>query len=321
MDFKWLIALNSISAALYEANVVEAVSLNNLKSIKKPYLKHLNLFFSFLVNYNIQNLSFLTGMRNLANLKLQNVTLQSYHSIDEVLDSLHILSNLSLDQSKQLVKPILTNTQLVSHLTRLHYLSLRDTELVTLTQQNIPENTWLDISHNPLHCDCHLVWIQYKERDTLGKFLLSKKQTTCARPKNVEGHTLLESVVNMVCPDRQTGGVLEQTSDNPYWLYTSEAYLSSISTEVPMKDILTNISIASDSTDNDKSHDNTTVYIILGSVLLILVIVGIALAVTLSLMKKKMKCQISPDGGGTPMEQQPQQQMKQASSKDILIKK
>lgn len=252
-------------------------------------------------------------------MKLQNVTLQSYHGIDKVLESLEILSNLSLDQSTHLVKPIFTNAQLVSQLTRLHYLSLRYTELVTLTQQNIPENTYLDISHNPLHCDCRLAWIQYKERDTLGKFLLSKKETTCETPKNAERHMLLESV-NMTCADQQTDGVLEQTSDNPNWMYTSDAYLSSISTELPMKDMLINISITSNSTDSDKYVDSTTVYIVLGTVLIILIIIGTALAVTLSVMKRKRKCQISPDGGETPMEQQ-HQQMKQASSKDMLIKK
>ncbi|KDR09849.1 Leucine-rich repeat and immunoglobulin-like domain containing-NOGO receptor-interacting protein 4 [Zootermopsis nevadensis] len=272
-----------------------------------------------IVNYHIQNLSFLTGMKNLASLKLQNITLQSYHGIDKVIESLEILSNLSLDQSTHLVKPILTNEQLVSQLTRLHYLSLRHTQLVSLTQENIPENTRLDISYNPLHCDCHLVWIQYRERDTLGKFLLSKKETTCEMPNNAEGHMLLESV-SPACNEEHTAGVLEQTSDNPEWMYTSDAYLSSTSTEVPIKDRLTNISTASNGTNIGKSVDNTTIYIVLGIVLIILIIVGTALAVTLSILKRKRKCQISPNGGETPMEQQ-HQQMKQASSKDMLIKK
>jgi hypothetical protein len=160
------------------------------------------------------------------------------------------------------------------------------------------------------------MWIQYKERDTLGKFLLSKRETTCKTPKNDKGHMLLESI-NMTCPDQQTGGVMEQTSDNPNWMHTSDDYLSSISTEVPMKDRVTNISIASNSTE--KSTDNTAVYTALGTILII-IIVGTALAVTLLVTKRRRKCQISPDGGETPMEQQ-HQQIKQASSKDMLIKK
>lgn len=281
-----------------------------------------------IVNYYLQNLSFLTGMRNLADLKLQNITLGSYDGIDTVLNSLQILSNLSIDQSPKLVKPILDDTQLVSQLTRLRFLSLRYTGLVTLTEQNVPENTWLDISHNPLRCDCRLTWIQHKERDTLGKFLLSKEQTTCATPDDIRGHTILESV-NMACSDQQTTGILEQTFNAPNWMYTSDddtwnipTYITSTSTEVPIHDQLTNTSTASNSTDNYTSSDKTIVYIALGTALLILIIVGTALAVIFSLMKRKRKCQISPDGGETPMEQQPQrEQMKQASSKDMLIKK
>jgi hypothetical protein len=254
------------------------------------------------------------GMRNLANLKLQNVTLSSYDDMDSVFESLQMLSNLSLDNSPHLVKPILNNAQLVSQLTRLHYLSLRDTGLVTLTQRNIPENTYLDISYNPLRCDCHLAWIGYKQTDTLGKFLLSKKQTLCETPDSVQGDTLLESV-NMKCPNQETSGMLEQLSDYHTWT-TSATYVSRTSTQVSMTDSMTNGSTASHSTNN------STVYIILGTILLILIAVGIALAVALYVAKKKRKCQISPDGGETPMEQQPQMhQMKQVSSKDMLIKK
>jgi hypothetical protein len=256
-------------------------------------------------------------MRNVVNLKLQNVTLASYDDIDNVLESLQILSNLSIDNSTHLVKPILNNAQLVSQLTRLHYLSLRYTGLVTLTPQNIPENTYFDISYNPLRCDCHLAWIRNKQTDTL-EFLLSKKQTLCETPDSVQGHTLLESI-NMTCSDQKTSGMLEQLSDYHMWT-TSTTHLSRTSTQVPMTDRMTNSSTASHGTNN--SLDNSTVYIALGTILLILIVVGIALAVTLHVMKKKRKCQISADGGDTPMEQQPQtHQMKQASSRDMLVKK
>lgn len=244
------------------------------------------------------------GMRNLANLKLQNVTLASYEDIDNVLESLQILSNLSIDNSVHLVKPILNNALLVSRLTRLRYLSLRYTELVTLTKQNIPENTYLDISHNPLHCDCRLAWIGHKQTDTFGKFLLSKKQTVCETPNDLEGHTLLEGV-NMTCSDQQTSGMLEQLSDH---------HMATTSTQVPITDKMT--------TSSTGTNDYSNVYIALGTILLILIVAAVALGVTLYVMKKKRTCQISPDGGETPMEQQPQtQQMKQASSKDKLIKK
>jgi hypothetical protein len=253
-------------------------------------------------------------MRNLANLKLQNITLASYEDIDNVLESLQILSNLSIDNSTHLVKPILNNIVLVSRLTRLRYLSLRYTELVTLTQQNIPESTYLDISYNPLHCDCRLAWIWHKQGDTHGKFLLSRKQTLCETPSNVEGHTLLESL-NMTSCDQQTSGMVGQLSDYHMWT-TGTMYFGRTSTQVPM----TTSSTASHSTGN--SLDNSTVYIVLGTILLILIIAGVTLAVTLYVMKKKRTCQISTDGGETPMEQQPQaHQMKQASSKDMLIKK
>jgi len=280
----------------------------------------INLFFFplFLANYSLQNLSFLMGMRNLANLKLQNVTLASYEDIDNILESLQLLSNLSIDNSVHLVKPILNNTLLVSRLTRLRYLSLRYTELVTLTQQNIPENTYLDISYNPLHCDCRLAWIGHKQTDTFGKFLLSRKQTFCETPKDVEGHTLLESV-NMTCSDQQTSGMLEQLSDYRMWT-TSTVYLSRTSTQVPMTDKMTTSSTVSHSTRT--SLDYSKVYIAIGTILLILIVAVVALGVTLYVMKKKRTCQISPDGGETPMEQQPQTyQMKNASSKDMLIKK
>jgi hypothetical protein len=266
-------------------------------------------------------------MRNLANLKLQNITLESYDDIGTVLESLQILSNLSIDHSTKLVKPILNDRQLVAQLTRLRFLSLRHTGLVTLTEQNVPENTCLDISHNPLRCDCHLTWIRHKERDTLGKFLLSKEQTTCATPNNVRGNAVTDSV-NVTCSDQQTSGILEQTFNAPNWTQTSDydkwnipAYITSTSTEVPIRDQLTNTSTASNNTDNNTSSDKTTVYIALGTVLLIL-IVGTALAVIFSVMKRKRKYQVSTDGDETPMEQQPpQEQMKQASSKDMLIKK
>ena len=257
-------------------------------------------------------------MKNVANLKLQNVTLASYEDIDSVLESLKILSNLSIDNSVHLVKPILNNALLVSRLTRLRYLSLRYTDLVSLTQQNIPDNTYLDISDNPLRCDCRLAWIGHKQRNTSGKFLLSKRQTVCETPNGVVGHTLLESL-NMPCSDQQTSGMLEQISDYHMWT-TSTMYLSRTSTQVPMTDKMTTSSIASHSTDN--SSDYSKLYIALGTILLILIVGGIAIGVTLYVMKKKRTCQISPDGGETPMEQQPQTyQMKTASSKDMLIKK
>ena len=258
------------------------------------------------------------GMKNLANLKLQNITLASYEDIDNVLESLQILSNLSIDNSVHLVKPILNNAQLVSHLTRLRYLSLRRTELVTLTQQNIPENTYFDISYNPLHCDCRLAWIGHKQTDTIGKFLLSKKQTVCETPDDVEGQTLLESV-NMTCSDQQTTGMLEQLSDY-HMSTTSTMYLGRTPTQVPMTDKMTTSSTAFHSTGT--SSDYSTVYIALGTILLILIVAGVILGVILYVMKKKRTCQITPDGSETPMEEQPQtQQMKKASSKDMLIKK
>jgi flagellar basal body-associated protein FliL len=100
--------------------------------------------------------------------------------------------------------------------------------------------------------------------------------------------------------------------------WNTPTYIGSTSTEVPMNDQLTNTSTASNSTSSDK----TIVYIALGTALLIFIIAGTILVVVFSLRKRKRKCQISPDGGGTPMEQHPQQeQMKQASSKDMLIKK
>jgi hypothetical protein len=282
------------------------------------------------------------GMRNLANLKLQNVILASYEGIDNVLESLQILSNLSIDHSVHLVKPILNNALLVSRLTGLRHLSLRYTELVSLTQQNIPENTFLDISYNPLRCDCRLAWIWHKQIDTLDKFLLSNKRTLCETPNSVEGYTLLESV-NMTCSDQETSGMLEQLSDYRMWT-ASTIYLSSTSTQVPITDEMTSSSTASHSTGNrtstqvpmtdemttsftayhgtGNSHDNSTLYIVLGTILLILMVVGVTLGVTLYVMKKKRTCQISPDGGETPMEQQPQtSQMKQTSSTDMLIKK
>lgn len=287
-------------------------------SQKEGVLINFSFFSSFLVNYYLQNLSFLTGMRNVANLKLQNITLASYEDIDNVLESLPILSNLSIDDSVHLVKPILNNALLVSRLTRLRFLSLRHTGLVTLTQQNIPENTYLDISHNPLHCDCRLSWIGHKQTDTSGKFLLSKKQTICETPNNVEGYTLLE-IVNMTCSEQQTSGMLEQLSDYHMWT-TSTMYLSRTSTQVPMTDKMTTSSTAFHSTRD--SLDYSKVYIALGTILLILIVAGVALGVTLYVLKKKRTCQISPDGGEMPMEQQPQtHQMKQASSKDMLIKK
>jgi len=289
--------------------------------IPEGWSSHKFLFYSsFLVNYYLQNLSFLMGMRNLANLKLQNVTLASYEDIDIVLESLQILSNLSIDNSVHLVKPILNNALLVSRLTTLRYLSLRYTELVTLTQQNIPENTYLDISQNPLHCDCRLSWIGHKQTDTSGKFLLSKKQTICETPKSVEGHTVLETV-NMTCSDQQKSGMLEQLSDYHMWTTsTTTMYLSRTSTQVPMTDKMRTSSTSSNSKTD--TSDYSKLYIALGTILLILIAAGVALGVTLYIMKKKRTCQISPDGGETQMEQQPQtHQMKEASSKDMLIKK
>jgi hypothetical protein len=206
----------------------------------------------------------------------------------------------------------------VSRLTKLHYLSLKYTELVTLTQQNIPENAYLDISHNPLHCDCRLAWIGHKQKDTFGKFLLSKKQTICETPNDLEGHTLLESV-NMTCSYQQTSGMVEQLSDYHMWT-TSTMYLSRTSTQVPMMVKMATSSTASHSTGNSSDYSN--VYIALGTILLILIVAAVALGVTLYVMKRKRTCQISPDGGETPMEQQPQtHQVKKASSKDMLIKK
>jgi hypothetical protein len=255
-------------------------------------------------------------MRNLANLKLQNVTLASYKDIDNTLGSLQLLSNLSIDNSTHLVKPILNNARLVSRLTKLSHLSLRYTNLVTLTQQNIPENAYLDISYNPLRCDCGLAWIRHIQLDTVGKFLLSKKQTLCETPNNVKGHTLLESV-NMTCSDQQTSGKLEQLSDEDTWT-ASGVYLSG--TFTPITDEMTTNSTASDSTDN--SHDNSTLYIVLGTILLIIIVVAVTLGVTRYIKKRKRTCQISTDGDETPMEQQSQTtQIKQASSKDMLVKK
>jgi hypothetical protein len=266
-------------------------------------------------------------MRNLANLKLQNIRLESYDGIDTVLESLQILSNLSIDESTELVKPILNDTQLVSQLTRLRFLSLRYTGLVTLTEQNVPNNACLDISHNPLHCDCHLAWIQHKERETLGRFLLSKEQTTCTTPNSVRGHTVLDSV-NVTCSDQQTTGILEQSFNTPNLTHTSDdkwhipAYIRSTSTEVAIKDQLTNTSTASDSTENYTSSDKTTVYIALGATLLVIITAGTALAVIFYVMKRHRKYQISPDTEETAMEQRPkQEQIKEASSKDMLIKK
>lgn len=286
---------------------------------------HKFLFYSsFLENYHLQNLSFLMGMRNLANLTLQNVTLASYEDIDNVLESLKILSYLSIDNSVHLVKPILNNAVLVSRLTGLHHLSLRYTELVTLTHQNIPRYTYLDISHNPLHCDCRLAWISHNEIVTFGKFLLSKKETLCETPNSVEGHTLLETV-NTTCPYQITSGMVEQLSD--YHMSTTSTststttmYASRTSTQEQMTDEMTTSSNVSHSTGD--SPDYSKVYIALGTILLILIAAGVALGVTLYVMKKKRVCQISPDGGETQMEQQPQtHQMKESSSKDMLIKK
>ncbi|KAJ4427794.1 hypothetical protein ANN_25447 [Periplaneta americana] len=274
-----------------------------------------------IVNYHLKSLTFLAALDNLDTLNLHNVTIESYNNMDKALQH---LTTLNIDWSPKLVKPILGNKNLLIKLSNIKTLSLKHTGLVSLSENNIPAIEHLDISENPLHCDCKLLWIQHKERDHLSKFLHSKPQTICNTPPSAARQTL-QTIVNIVlCGEQQREGTLEQQSEVPIQT-TTMRYVSRTTTPgyttTPKYISMNSTGLPQQSQMTEKS-DHSTLYIILGCVVGILILVGIVLTVVLTQMKKRRKCQISPNGGETPMQQQEQQPpIKQAKSSDHLLKK
>ncbi|KAJ9577544.1 hypothetical protein L9F63_005917 [Diploptera punctata] len=197
-----------------------------------------------------------------------------------------------MDHSPDLINQVLGEGSVVSQLTRLLYLSIQDTKLVSIARHNIPQSVVrLNIAYNPLRCDCKLAWIVAKHKEPKG-YLQDMPHTTCSTPEKYDEQELYNVVNPATCPPT-SDGMFEQ-------------------------DII-NISNSTMEEQGMKTSDHTLLYIILGSCLAVLLVIGIILAVVLTVMKKKRKHHITPAEGDTPMEQQ--QQIKQSSSKDMLIKK
>lgn len=70
----------------------------------------------------------------------------------------------------------------------------------SLLEQKVPNITNLDISHNPLTCNCELSWIPDHVRD--GRLTLENEiDTLCARPRHLVKKPLLTATL---CPNVRT---------------------------------------------------------------------------------------------------------------------
>ena len=241
--------------------------------------------------FSIKSLKFI-NKNTLVTLVLKNIKLDNKDSVQQAFRTLSFLEFLSIDDSPDLLKPLLGEGSVISQITRLRYLSVQNTNLISITRHNVPPNVnRLNIAKNPLRCDCKLSWIVKQHKDSAGNYLMDVANTICNEPPKFD-QQLLISVLNPAECTGNSDSMLEQEM------------------------------MATNSTTMERDmmqSDHTVLYIVLGSCLLVLVVIGIVLIIVLSIMKKRRKHQIVPEGGETQMQQQ--QEIKKASSHDMLLKK
>nr|CAD7406980.1 unnamed protein product [Timema cristinae] len=236
-----------------------------------------------IMHYEVTNLRFLNNLTRLQNVKLQYVSVTGDLDLEAAFLNKLFLLRVNLDGSAGLASALLGDPRVVTHLSRLVQLSLKDTGLIHLAPHNLPlvDHLYVDISGNPLRCDCRIKWINDKVYN-----LLSSQNTKCASPE-VYKNALLKTVAEeMNCS-------ADNTTPSPGGSTSSSIHATS-------------------------DNDHTTVYIVVGCVLGVLVIIAVVLAVVYRTMKNKGGNRITPHseipGPGL-------QQVQAASSKDHLIKK
>lgn len=116
-------------------------------------------------------------------LVLENVTLE-YKEGDLNFDSLKDkrIEVLYLDGSIEIVRELMKHhAKLDSLVVTLHTLSLRNTGIIKLSESFMPTMSHfkVDISYNPLNCDCSLIEL-YPD---LIKFLVHAEETKCNTPE------------------------------------------------------------------------------------------------------------------------------------------
>nr|CAD7599643.1 unnamed protein product [Timema genevievae] len=236
-----------------------------------------------ILHYKVTNLRFLDNLTRLQNVKLQYVSVTGDLDLEAAFLNKLFLLRVNLDGSAGLASALLGDPRVVPHLSRLVQLSLRDTGLTHFEPNNLllVTHLYVDISGNPLQCDCRIQWINNKVYN-----LLSSQNTKCASPEAYKNALLEKAAEELKCPP-------DNTTPSPDGSTSSSIHATSDS-------------------------DHTTVYIVVGCVLGVLVVIAVVLAVVYRTMKKKGGSRVTPhsETPGPCL-----QQVQAASSKDHLIKK
>ncbi|KAI6202749.1 hypothetical protein M3Y94_00476500 [Aphelenchoides besseyi] len=126
-----------------------------------------------------------------------------FNDLAEVLLGSNSLEHIHSDtfcRVKSLTRLILRDNSLTSFefdrncFRSLSLLDLRNNRIYSLPStlwKRLPLLNSLDVSRNPLHCDCNLQEFHEFARDDVNAFL-AQQETTCASPRSVRGRTIFE---------------------------------------------------------------------------------------------------------------------------------
>ncbi|KAI6178067.1 LRRCT domain-containing protein [Aphelenchoides besseyi] len=126
-----------------------------------------------------------------------------FNDLAEVLLGSNSLEHIHSDtfcRVKSLTRLILRDNSLTSFefdrncFRSLSLLDLRNNRIYSLPStlwKRLPLLNSLDVSRNPLHCDCNLQEFHQFARDDVNAFL-AQQETTCASPRSVRGRTIFE---------------------------------------------------------------------------------------------------------------------------------
>nr|CAB3267599.1 vasorin-like [Phallusia mammillata] len=129
-----------------------------------------------------------TAFRATSNLRILDISKNSFRNVPEIIRNMTSLSKLNLSVNAIASLP----ANLIHGMRRLKELDIHDMRLTTLAEGFIPKGVYFnvaDFSGNPWRCNCAISWLYKIMRLQVGVFVKTSK-VQCHQPSNMRGQSL-----------------------------------------------------------------------------------------------------------------------------------